>query len=132
MMHLAQYAAPIMPSGGRILSITSYGGQRVLEDYGVVGPAKSAVEGLTRTLAVELAPKGISVNGIMPGVADTKSFRAINNAEKTLNEVRKRTPTGTLVTPEQVANVTAFMCSNQSEMINGQFIVVDGGTLIVG
>lgn len=129
---MAQLAEPLMQGWGRIIPITSYGGQRVLEGYGVVGPAKAAVESLTRSLAFELAPKGILVNGVMPGVADTKSFRAIPDAEASLEYAQSRSATESLVTAEQVANVTAFLASNQAEMICGQFIVVDGGTFIRG
>ena len=129
---MAQLAEPLMNGWGRIIPITSYGGQRVLEGYGVVGPAKAAVESLTRSLAFELAPKGILVNGVMPGVADTKSFRAIPGAVESLEYAKNRSATQSLVTPDQVANVTAFLASNQAEMICGQFIVVDGGTFIRG
>lgn len=129
---MSQHAAELMNGWGRIITVTSYGGQRVLPGYGVVGPAKGAVEALTRSLAIELAPKGIIVNGIMPGVTDTKSFRAVNNVDKVLDEAISRTATGCLCTPEDGANVTAFLCSNQAKMICGQFIIIDGGTFILG
>lgn len=128
---LTQHAVPMMKQGwGRIVAVTSYGGQRVLEGYGVVGVAKGAVEALTRALSVELAPQGILVNGVMPGLADTKSFRAIRGAESSLEKIVQETPMGRLVTPEDVANVVAFLCSDQAQMIVGQFIVVDGGKFI--
>ena len=129
---MAQLAEPLMNGWGRIIPITSYGGQRVLEGYGVVGPAKAAVESLTRSLAYELAPKGILVNGVMPGVADTKSFRAIPGAQESLDYAKSRSATNSLVSAEQVANVVAFLSSNQAEMICGQFIIVDGGTFVRG
>ena len=128
---MAQKAVPLMKNNwGRIISVTSYGGQRVLEGYGVVGVAKGAVEALTRALSVELASKGILVNGVMPGLADTKSFRAIPGAEASLEKIAAQTPAGRVVTPEEVANVVAFLCSDQSQMIVGQFIVIDGGKFI--
>jgi enoyl-[acyl-carrier protein] reductase III len=127
---LAQHAVPMMSGWGRIVSVTSYGGQRVLDGYGVVGIAKGAVESLTRALAVELAPEGILVNGVMPGLSDTKSFRAIPGSEESLQRVVKETPIGRSVVPEEVANVVAFLCSNQANMIVGQFVVVDGGKFI--
>ncbi len=127
---LAQHAVPMMSGWGRMVSVTSYGGQRVLDGYGVVGIAKGAVEALTRALAVELAPQGILVNGVMPGLSDTKSFRAIPGSEASLLRVVNETPIGRAVVPEEVANVVAFLCSNQADMIVGQFIVVDGGKFI--
>jgi enoyl-[acyl-carrier protein] reductase III len=130
--HCSLKASELMNTGGNIVAITSYGGQRVLKGYGVVGPAKAAVEGLTRSLAVELAPKNIIVNGVMPGITDTKSFRAIENSESIIGEVESNTPAGRLVTPEDVANVVDFLCTPSASMIIGQFIIIDGGAFIMG
>jgi enoyl-[acyl-carrier protein] reductase III len=129
---MTQKAVPLMKDWGRVVAITSYGGQRVLNGYGVVGPAKGAVESLTRSLAVELASKGIIINGVMPGLADTKSFQAIPGSKEALDRVAHVTPAGRVVTPEDVADTVAFLCSNQAAMIVGQFIVIDGGAFIVG
>ncbi len=130
--HCALRSAKLMKNGGNIVTVTSYGGQRVLNGYGVVGPAKAAVEGLTRSLAVELAPKNIIVNGVMPGITDTKSFRAIENADQIIANVENGTPTGRLVSPDDVAQVVNFLCSPSASMIVGQFIIIDGGAFIVG
>ena len=131
-LHCAINAAHLMPNGGNIVTVTSYGGQRVLPGYGVVGPAKAAVEGLTRSLAVELAPKNIVVNGVMPGITDTKSLRAINDVDSIIDRVTKDTPAGRLVTPEDVADVVDFLCTPAASMIVGQFIIIDGGAFIKG
>ena len=125
-------ASELMPNGGNIVTVTSYGGQRVLPGYGVVGPAKAAVEGLTRSLAVELAPKNIIVNGVMPGITDTKSLRAIENVDSIIERVTNDTPSGRLVTPDDVANVVDFLCTPSASMIIGQFIIIDGGAFIKG
>lgn len=130
--HCALRSADLMKDSGNIVTVTSYGGQRVLNGYGVVGPAKAAVEGLTRSLAVELAPKGIVVNGVMPGITDTKSFRAIGDADQIIENVTKGTPAGRLVTPEDVAHTVDFLCTPQASMIIGQFIIIDGGAFILG
>jgi enoyl-[acyl-carrier protein] reductase III len=112
---------------GRIISITSEGGQRVLPGYGVVGVAKAALECLTRSLAVELAPRGIVVNGVLAGLADTKSARRIPGAPELIEEATRRTPAGRIIDPEDVANAVAFLASAQAAMVIGQFLVVDGG-----
>ena len=132
LLMLSQLCEPMMRGWGRIVVVTSYGGQRVLPGYGVVGPAKSAVEGLMRAIAIELAPKGILVNGVMPGISDTKSLRAIPDVEDVLERAKNLCPTKELVTGDQVSNVVAFLCSDQAEMICGQFIIVDGGSYIIG
>ncbi len=133
LLRLAQHAIPLMSDGwGRIISITSEGGQKVLPGYGIIGVAKAALESLTRTLAFELASKGILVNGVLAGVADTRSFRAIPGAEEKLREVISQTPVGRIIEPEDVANTIAFLCSDEAKMICGQFITVDGGRTIRG
>ena len=68
----------------------------------------------------------------MPGVSDTKSMRAIEGAKDVLDYAKKQSATHSLVTPEHVANVVTFLCSNQASMICGQCLVVDGGTFIRG
>jgi len=128
LLSLAQKALPLMTGDvKRIVSLTSSGGQRVLPEYGLVGVAKAALEAITRALAVELAPQGIVVNGVLAGVADTKSFRALSKAEDFLVQTVARTPMQRLVEPHDIADVVAFLCSDQAKMICGQFVTVDGG-----
>lgn len=132
LLSIAQRAVPRMKNGwGRIISITSEGGQRVLPGYGVVGVAKAALECLTRTLSVELGERNIVVNGVLAGIADTRSARRIPGADELIEEARRRTPTGRIITPEDVANAVAFLASDQASMVVGQFLVVDGGLSVV-
>ncbi len=131
LLEMAQRAVPLMHGWGRIISISSEGGQKVIPGYGVVGVAKAALEATTRALAFELAPKGITVNGIIAGVAETKALWSIPGAAQMLAEARERTPAGRIIVPEDVANAVAFLASNQASMICGHFIVVDGGRSIV-
>ncbi|MBW7997100.1 MAG: SDR family oxidoreductase [Candidatus Glassbacteria bacterium] len=131
LMHLAQHAVPMMKNDwGRIVSITSEGGQKVLPGYGVIGPAKSALESITRYLAVELAPKGVVVNGVMAGPCFTRSLSAIPGAKELLEETACRAPMQRLIEAEDVARTVAFLCSDEAKMICGQFIIVDGGCSI--
>ncbi len=132
LLDMAQRALPLMNGWGRIVSITSDGGQRVIPGYGVVGPAKAALESLTRGLAVELAPQGVIVNGVLAGLADTKSARSIPGAVAVMDHARYHTPLGRIVEGDDIARVVAFLCSNEASMICGQFLVVDGGRNIVG
>jgi enoyl-[acyl-carrier protein] reductase III len=133
LMDLAHRAVPLMrPGFGRIISITSDGGQRVIPGYGVVGPAKAALESVTRGLAVELAPKGIIVNGILAGLAETKSSSSIPGSAEVIAHAKFHTPRGRIVEPEDVANVVAFLASGEADMICGQFVTVDGGRNIMG
>ncbi len=131
LLFAAQRAVPLMEKrgGGNIVSISSPGSSRVLPDYVVVGASKAALEALTRYLAVELAPKNIVVNAISPGVIDTDALTHFDTMQKIgiHDYIRRHTPAGRMVTPEDVAQVAAFLCSPGAAMIRGQVILVDGG-----
>lgn len=133
LLSLAKRAVPLMKDGwGRIVSITSDGGQKVIPEYGVVGAAKGALETITRGLAYELARKGILVNGVLAGLADTKSSRSIPGSNEVLKHAAFHTPKGRIINGDDVAKAVAFLCSNEADMICGQFLTVDGGRNIVG
>lgn len=127
----AQRAAPVMErrGGGAIVNISSPGANRVLPDYVVVGASKAALESLTRYLAVELAPLGIRVNAVSPGVVPTRALKhfAISEDPDLLERARRATPAGRLATPEDIAEIVAFLCSPSADMIRGQVILADGG-----
>lgn len=131
LLRLSQLAVPLMGGHGYIVTISSYGHERILPGYGVVGVAKGAVATLTKALAVELAPLGIVVTGVLPGVSPTKSMLAIPGAEEALQKVMAQTPMGRLVTPEEVADVVSFLVSGKADMMAGQQLVVDGGAILV-
>jgi len=101
----------------------------------VVGASKAALESLTRYLAVELAPKNITVNAVSPGLVITDAithFDIINREAGIIQKTIDNTPAGRVVTPEDVAEVTAFLCTPAASMIRGQVIVVDGGYALLG
>jgi len=100
---------------------------RVLENYVLVGVSKAALEALVRYLAVELAPQGIRVNAVSGGVVDTDALDHFPNREQMLSWGTERTPAGRLVEPGDIADVVAFLCSPDAEMIRGQTLIVDGG-----
>lgn len=113
---------------GRVITVTSLGGVRVVPNYSVIGLSKSVVESLTRYLAVELAPKGIIVNSISPGLVDTDALSSMNvDVSSSLEYARRRNPTRRLVTPRDIGKVATFLCTDLAEMIVGQTLYVDGG-----
>ena len=83
---------------------------------------------MTRYLAVELAPKNISVNAVSPGVVETEVLKhfSIMQEENILEKIAENTPAGRLATPEDVAQVVGFLCSPAAEMIRGEIITIDG------
>jgi len=129
-LSLTRVAAPQMPSGSSIVTISSLGSTRVLEDYVLVGTSKAALESLVRYLAVELAPRGIRVNAVSGGVVDTEALDHFPQKDMMIEWGTKRTPAGRLVRPEDIANAVLFLCSPEAEMIRGHVLVVDGGFLL--
>jgi enoyl-[acyl-carrier protein] reductase III len=127
LLDLARVCVPQMPSGSSIVAISSLGAQRVLENYVLVGTSKAALEALVRYLGVELAPRGIRVNGVSGGVVETGALDHFPNREEMLEQSRTRTPAGRMVEPDDIANAVAFLCSAQAAMICGQTLIVDGG-----
>jgi len=133
-LHCAQRLWPHMAAQkwGRIVTLTSPGSQRTIPHYGAIGLSKAVVESLTRYLAVDLAPHGITVNAVSPGMVSTEALTAFPiDVQQTLHFVQQRTPAGRLVTPEDVAQVVAFLCSPAASMLVGQTITVDGGYGVV-
>lgn len=132
MLTLTQQAVPLMEAGGRILAISSLGAVRAVQNYTVVGASKAALESLVRHLAVELGPKGITVNTISAGVVDTDALKKFPNRDEIIRCSLERTPLGRLTTPEDVADLALFLCSQGAAMIHGQVLVVDGGYAVQG
>jgi len=126
----AQRAAKLMEGrGGKIVSISSLGSPFVLPNYSIVGISKAAVEALTRYLAIELAPQGICVNTVAASAVETEALKFYFK-EGLVKDNRQVTPAGRMVIPEDVANVVAFLCSEEAFMIRGQTVIVDGGTSV--
>ena len=132
LLTLARYGVPLMRERGCMLAVSSLGAVRAIENYTAVGASKAALESLVRHLAVELGPMGINVNTISAGAVDTEALKKFPNREQILSTALGRTPLGRLTTPEDVANVALFLCSDLASMIQGQTIVVDGGYSIRG
>jgi enoyl-[acyl-carrier protein] reductase III len=132
MLTLSRYAVPMMENGGRILGVSSLGAVRAVPNYAVVGASKAALESLVRHLAVELGPKGITVNTISAGVVDTDALKKFPNRDEIIGRSLEMTPLGRLTTPEDVADLALFLCSASASMIHGQAVVVDGGYAIQG
>lgn len=126
----AQEAVSLMEGRrGRIVAVSGIDSLGCLPRHGTLGAAKAAMETLTRYLAAELAPLGIAVNAVNPGLVETDSARFYggDGYEGWKTRVIQATPKGRVGTPEDIAKVIAFLCSDEAEWICGQTIVADGG-----
>jgi len=129
-------AADLMGQGGRIVAITyAPGGQRgTWQPWVAMGSAKAALESLVRYFAVALAPRGITVNSVSPGLTDDSVLQSFGAAA--VDVARKWhgggwTPMGRMGTPADIGNVVALLASTDASWITGQLIYADGGASLV-
>jgi len=130
-------AVPHMPDGGRIIMISSVLGKFGVPGYSAYCTAKTGLIGFTRSLALELAPRKITVNALCPGWTDTEMARAgmrdiaaslgitVEQFEK---EAMSRVPLGEMVEPQEVANLVYFLAAETGNKITGQAISICGGS----
>jgi len=135
----AALPAMLREGWGRIVNVASTAG---LAGYAYVSAycaAKHAVVGLTRSVAIEVATKGVTVNAVCPGYTDTEMVRGSvekivgktgKSSEAVLAELISRNPQQRLVRPEEAANAVAWLCLPGSEAINGQCIAIAGGEIM--
>jgi 2-deoxy-D-gluconate 3-dehydrogenase len=126
---VTQAALPILRDGGRVINIASI--------YGVLGrleriaysAAKGGVVTLTKSLALELAPRGITVNAVGPSLIETDLTRERMRKDPGFRDVEvARTPLGRLATAEDVASAVVYFASTEAGFVTGQLLLVDGGT----
>lgn len=113
---------------GRIITISSMWGQVGGSCEVAYSAAKAGVIGLTKALAKEVAPSGITVNCIAPGVIETEMVTSLG--EETLRELAEETPLGRLGTPKDIADCVSFLCSEGAGFLTGQVIAPNGGLVI--
>jgi enoyl-[acyl-carrier protein] reductase I len=130
---LAKAALPLMEGrDGAMLTLTYVGSQRVLKGYNVMGLAKASLEANTRYMAANLGPRGIRVNAISAGPIKTLAAAGIADFRKMLHHVEETAPMRRTITPREVGNVAAFLCSDLASGITGEITFVDSGYNILG
>lgn len=121
-----QMAAKRMSDGGRIINISSSVTRVLMADYGPYAATKGAVDQITRALAKELGPRGITVNAISPGPTDTELFRK-GKTQDQIDKFAKATALGRIGNPADIADAVALLAGEDAGWISGQNIYVNGG-----
>lgn len=113
---------------GSVINISSLTGQTGSSGRSIYSASKHAVNGLTRSVALEVAGRGVRVNAIAPGPVDTDMFdRFVNSDESIKSMYIKRMPSKRIITTEEIADIALFIASDAARSIIGQVILVDGG-----
>ena len=130
MILLVQAAQDLLENSkwrGKVVGISSHGAHKALEQYGLIGASKAALEAIVRHLARELGEK-INFNIVKAGLVDTDSGRRLPHSDLMFQEAPKHACVGNrLVTPRDVANAIVFLTSEESDMVQGSVLLVDGG-----
>ena len=129
---VARAAAPLMPAGGSIVTMTYYGAEKVVPKYNVMGVAKAALEASVRYLANDLGPKNIRVNAISAGPIKTLAARGISGLGEMLKSHAERAPLKRNVDAAEVGATAAFLLSDAGSGITGETLYVDCGYNIMG
>lgn len=129
---VSRNAAESMSTGGSILTLTYFGGERVVAGYNLMGVCKAALEMSVRYLAYDLGPKKIRVNGLSAGPVKTLAASAVGDADKLAGLYEMVSPMGRNITREEVGSTGMFLLSDLSNGVTGEILHVDCGYNIMG
>jgi enoyl-[acyl-carrier protein] reductase I len=132
LLAMAQRATPLMPNGGAMISMSYYGGEKVIPGYNVMGIAKAALEHTTRYLAAELGEKKIRVNCISGGPLRTLAASAVGDIDAMFEHQARKAPLKRNITGEEVGNTAVYLLSDLASGVTGELIHVDAGFSIIG
>jgi enoyl-[acyl-carrier protein] reductase I len=131
-LDMARRADALMTDGGTMLTMSYLGANAVVDNYGIMGPVKAALESSVRYVATELGPKGIRVHAVSPGPLATRAASGIKDFDELMTRVSARAPARRLVTIEEVGAACVFLASDYAAAMTGETLYVDGGYHILG
>jgi enoyl-[acyl-carrier protein] reductase I len=129
---LARAALPLMKPGGSMLTLSYYGGQKVVPNYNVMGVAKAALEATTRYLAADLGPRDIRVNAISAGPIRTLSAAGVSGFKRMHREFSGFAPLRKNITIEDIGGAAVWLASDLASKVTGEVLFVDSGYNILG
>ena len=132
LLPITRYAAPLMPDGGSVMTMTYIASERVFPNYNVMGVAKAALEASVRYLAADLGPQGIRVNAISPGPVSTLAARGVPGFTGFAKASSERSPLRQATDIDQVGDTAVFLASNLSRGTTGDVLFVDQGYHVLG
>ena len=127
---MIKHAVPLMKNKGAIVNVSSVNAVKPGMFQGIYSATKAALSNMTQTLARELAPKGIRVNNLLPGLTDTKFASAIISSEEICNYAVSQIPMGRYAQPEEIAGAVLYLVSDAASFTTGASLVCDGGMLV--
>jgi 3-oxoacyl-[acyl-carrier protein] reductase len=133
-LYVCRAAIPLLPAGGRIVLVSSTAGQRGEAFHADYAATKGAVIAFTKSLAVELAPRDITVNCVAPGWVDTEMAEQPYQRDggEGKRDIEATIPLGRVARPEDVAGPIVFLCSDLARHITGEVLNVNGGSVLCG
>ncbi|HKZ56030.1 MAG TPA: enoyl-ACP reductase [Anaerolineales bacterium] len=129
---LARAALPMLNQGASLLTLTYYGGQKVVPHYNVMGIAKAALEASTRYLAADLGPRGIRVNAISAGPIRTLAAAGVSGFKRMHRDFAGSAPLRSNVTIDDIGGAAVWLSSDLAQRVTGEVLFVDSGYNILG
>lgn len=131
-LRMIRKAEPLMRDGGACLTVSYLGAERAVAHYGAMGPVKAALEAIVRYAAIELGPRGITVNALSPGPLRTRAASGLAEIDALLKSTAERAPTHRLATLEDIGAFAGFLVSDRARNVTGGVHRIDGGYSVVG